>query len=129
MAVRTVIREPVAEETTQLLTATIKDELDAVIPGASLATLTLTLYALDTAKTIINNRNRQTILGANGGAVSAQGVLTMLLVPVDNRIVQSLSAGQIEEHILLFEWTYGGGKQGRQEILLKVVQMEKVPAP
>ncbi len=130
MTVRTTVRVPVGEETTQLLTTTISDELGVAIPGASLGSLTLTIYALDAAKTIINSRNRQSILNVNGGAVDAYGNLTMVLTPADNKIVDTVnvSVGKVEEHILLFEWTYAGTKQGRQEILLKVVNLEKVPA-
>lgn len=124
--VRVVLRDPVAEKTTALITAVIKDELDQPIAGTALTTLTLTLYARDVNKTIINSRNEQNVLGANGGAVDASGNLSQLLGPNDGIIVDDTA--EVEEHILLFEWSYASGsKSGKQEALLKVVNLEKVP--
>ncbi len=126
--VRVVLRDPIAERTTALITAVIKDELDQLIPGSALTALALTLYALDLDRTIINSRDEQDILGVNGGAVDGSGNLSLELAPEDNEIVDD--SIEVEEHVLLFEFTYGGGtKFGKQELLLKVVNLEKVPAP
>jgi hypothetical protein len=124
--VREVWRWPIAEETTQRITAVIRDETGTVIPGSALTSLTLTLYALDAQKTIINERERVSILNENGGSVSEGGALALLLTPEDQVIIDDTV--EVERHVLLFEWIYDGGKTGRQELELKVVNLEKVPA-
>lgn len=123
--VREVWRWPFAEETTQRITAVIRDETGAAIPGSALETLTLTLYALDANLTILNGRDRQDILGENGGSVNAQGELVLLLNPEDNAIIDD--SVRVERHVALFEWTYNDGRIGRQELVLKVVNLSKVP--
>lgn len=107
------------------LIATITEE-DGVtpIPVGTLTTLTLTLYADDANQTIINGRNAQSILGVNGGAVDASGVLTLTLSPADNAIVNT--ALEVERHIALFEWTWGVGKAGKYELVLLVRNLAKV---
>ena len=116
---------PIPEETTQKLAFRVLDEDEVAIPGASLLSLTVTLFTADT-ETIINTRNDTDILGANGGTVpDANGDGNWIMTPADNAII---NGAKFEDHIALLEWTYGTGpKQGRQPIRLRVVNLAKVP--
>ena len=97
----------------------------APIPGGTLTTLTLTLYADDAAQTIINGRNAQDILNANGGTVNGAGVLTLTLAPADNAILDTDLP--YERHIALLQWAWGVGKQGKFDLVLIVRNLSKVP--
>ncbi len=112
----------VPEKKTSLLTLALTDETDAVLTGG-VTTCTLTLYDKAT-RSIINSRNAQTILNANGGAIAA-GVLTLTLSDQDNAMVYS--AADTEEHVALIEWTWNAGtKKGVKEITFTVINLEKV---
>ncbi len=115
----------IPESTTQKLAYRVLDEDEIAIPGASLLTLTVTLFTADT-ETIINARSGTDILGANGGSVpDANGDGNWVMAPADNAII---NGKQYEDHIALFEWTYGTGpKQGRQPVRLRVANLAKVP--
>lgn len=101
--------------TTQLLTGTLSDETGTPIPTASLTTLTATLIVKATGQ-VINTRNGQNIKNANGGTY-VDGALTLTLVVADN---PHQGGPTIEEHLLILAWTYGTGKGGNEEILLRV---------
>ena len=115
------------ESSTARLTAVVEDETETAIPSASLDTLTLLLYdqrtqiaSPGTTGAVINGRNRQSVLNANGGTVDASGNLEMLLSPADNVIIGT-GEGQSERHVALFEYTYAAGlKSGKEEILIDV---------
>lgn len=96
-----------------------------VIPVGTLTALTLTLYADDAAKTIINGRNAQSILGVNGGSVDGLGELTLTLAPADNAILDTDLP--FERHIALLQWEWGTGKKGKFELVLIVRNLAKVP--
>src|SRR3990167_5575221 len=73
---------------------------------ASLSTVKLTLYDRTTLA-VINSRNLQNVLDANGGTVDSSGEITMRLNATDNAILDvadELEAGDIEEHIARFTW-------------------------
>src|SRR5688572_10905942 len=60
---------PILEQTTGVYRATITDEGGAMLPASTLSTLELTLYVKTSAgETIINSRNAQNVLNANGVA-------------------------------------------------------------
>jgi hypothetical protein len=116
---------PYPEKTTRIVTATVKDETGAVIPGSSLTTMTYTLYDEDTVTAvglgIINSRDDVNCKPS----VSEAGVLTLELLPNDMVIVTSTK--DEERHRLLLEWTYSGGtKRGSYEAQLIVQNVEKV---
>ncbi len=119
------------EATSAKLTATIQDESEAVIPAASLSSLTLLLYdqttELDSPGTtgaVINSRNRQNILNANGCTVSTGGLMTLTLTPADNVIVNTGKSS--ERHVALIEYTYAAGlKAGKEEILVDVYNLSR----
>ncbi len=122
--------EPLAvnEDGTLRITGVLKDELGVAIPGASLATLTLTLYDLAT-DAIINSRNAMSILNVSTGTVDASGNFALVLLPADNPIVTPATAARNsrERHIALLKWTYGTGRGQWQELQIDVVQLNRVP--
>jgi len=123
----------VRESSSARLTATIKDETETPIPAVSLGTLTLLLYDQRTelaspgsTAAVINSRNRQDVLNANGCVVDSSGNLTLTLSPADNVIVNTGESS--ERHVALFEWTYGAGlKGGKEEVLIDVTNYARTP--
>lgn len=116
----------VKERTLAKYSATIVDEDNAAIAADDLDTLTLTLFGPDGS--IINGREQQNVLGQNNVSVSAAGVLTWLIQPLDNVILGSVPTGHFEKHFALFEWTYAGTKSGKYLVQINVMQLPKVPA-
>ena len=85
------------------ITVTLYDASGNALTKAEISTLTVSLYnAEDNA--IINSRNAQSVLDANGGLVSSGGVLTLALLPSDNIIVDSTM--EKETHNLDVNWTW-----------------------
>lgn len=113
------------------LTAVVKDETETPIPGASLGTLTLMLYdqatelaTPGTTEAIINSRNRQDVLNANGCVVDSTGGLVMTFGPADNVIFHPTKSS--ERHVALFEYTYAAGlKAGKEEVLIDVYNLSR----
>ncbi len=125
MAFRTILRAILPERSSAKITGILKDENGAVISSASLSTLVLSLYVEGSPSTIINGRNKQNVLNANGVTVDGSGNLAWLMDPLDNSIMDSTLS--IEQHVALFEWTYGGSRAGRFEILISVKNLNLVP--
>lgn len=125
MAIRTIISDPVAEKSSAKITGQLQDEDGNGIPSSSLSSLKLTLYVAGQPSQIINNRNKQNVLNANGVTIDSQGNLIYIMTPEDNQIIGSSPR---ERHIALFEWEWSGAtKAGRQQILIEVVNLEQVP--
>jgi hypothetical protein len=118
----------VLERTTTRLSGTLtQDDALTPAPASLLTTLTLKLYALDAARTIINSRDNQTVKNANGGTVNEAGLLVMVFDPADIPMLDS--ALPYERHIALFTWTWGSSpvKTGRKEVALIVRNLHYVP--
>jgi hypothetical protein len=121
------LTDVVPEGATRVLTLTFLDEFDAPIGSATLTTLKLTLYE-EVTKAIINSRTHQSILGVNGGSVSAGGVLTLNLGALDN-VVKRVADGSVETHVALLEYTWDTGtKANLVEIYFPVGNVVLVPA-
>lgn len=106
---RTEFRDPIGERETAFLVCTLlrSDTGAAFKPTA----LTLTLYHEDDA-TIVNGQDEVDILDDNGGAVTAQGVMTLELTPDDNSIVTPVTEGkrtQKRRALLRATWTGANG--------------------
>ncbi len=102
----------------------------AAIAKAALATVTATLYD-ETTGAVINSRNDQDILDANGCVVDASGNLTLRLQPLDNVLVGSPDVDDHETHILRIQWTWDDGvlvddRTGKQQIRIHVQQLQDV---
>lgn len=134
--IRTTLTDPCAEKKTALLFATITGLGGVVaLPQADevLTSLTLTLF-LDRVGTIINSRDRQSVLNVNGGAVYGSlqtdpetGViynLRLRLDPLDMIIVSGRSG---EQHVAFIEWAWGSPlNEGGHEIAFTVTNLLKV---
>ena len=109
------------------ITLTLVDETGAAVPLAAITTATLTLYARDEASLpIINSVDHLNIKndGVRGTIHATSGLLTLLLQPNDNAIVNS--ANDLEWHRLLLEINYSGTQYLRHELEVPVRNLNKV---
>lgn len=114
------------ERSTFRYTGKVVDEAGNAIPAAEISTLTLTLFnAAD--KSIINTRDDQNALNANGVTLNDSGELTWNSASEDSPIVGNVGLGLTEHHIAQFEWTWGSGRRGSHKVDLFVVQMHEIP--
>ena len=108
------------------IVATFYDMDGDALAKAAIATLTATLVYVDSSEvvTVINSRNAQSILDANGGLVASSGVLTFRLQALDNIIVDTtLTESEVESHYLTLVWTWSDGtltRTGKQEFEILV---------
>lgn len=116
----------VLEGETPRYTATVKDDTGAVLPAASLTTITLTLYVIKTDGTVgyVNSRNAQNVLNANNVTISAAGILVWQMQVADTTLVEALP---FERHIALWEWTWPTSRAGKHELFITVKALGEVP--
>lgn len=109
--------DPITEGSTVYLTGTILDHLLAPVPSAALYSLKVWVTDLKTGS-VINSRNGQSILNANGGTIHATtGAWTLKLGALDSVIVNT--ADPYERHRVLVEWKYNAGVDaGSMEFVL-----------
>lgn len=114
------------EKSSVVYTATLKDENEAVISSSDVSSLTLSLYSLDDPdRAVINSRNAQSILNANGGTLTSLGALTIVLSSLDNVIVDQTR--DFERHLAEVRWTYNAGtRHGSTTFLVIVKNLTKV---
>ena len=114
---------PIEEKETGSYTATIVGN-DGVtpLPGATLSTLTLTLYVIKQDGTDQVIRNAQNVLNANNVTVNAGGLLTWTVQVADTTLVEAIP---FERHIALFQWTWPTGA-GKHEVVLLVRNLRQV---
>ncbi|HXG76459.1 MAG TPA: hypothetical protein VNJ53_07815 [Gaiellaceae bacterium] len=125
MSVRTVFSDVVAERTTLRYEADLLDEAGAVLGPSDLSTLTLTIYALDAARTVVNGVDRVNVLNVGRGSFDPTTKrFRLTLQPADNQLVTNATE---ETHVLLLEWTWAAGaKAGRHEIEIRVRNLDRV---
>lgn len=117
----------VNEQNVVLLSGTLQDEDGAAIAASSISALTVTLYDRAT-DAIINSRDGQSILNANGGTLHAtSGAWTLTLSASDNVIVGTPSVGRTETHIALIEAAWSGGGYWSGIVRVQVRQVHRVP--
>ena len=121
MSTRYVNPETVPERVGWRYQGTLKDEAGAVIPAATFTALTVTIYALDAAQTIIQAPT--SILNVGRGVLDAFGVLTITFVPTDSAMVDAALAQ--ERHVALIEGDYSGSRKFAREIEFQVVNLAK----
>lgn len=81
---------------------------ETVVNPQNLLSLTVTLFN-EADGAVINSRNAQNILGANGGSIVSTEV-RLRLQPVDNPIVDTdLDRSEIEYHVARFSFTWSDG--------------------
>lgn len=111
------------------VTYNFTDMLGAAIAKASILTLTATLFD-EASEDLINSRNAQTVLDANGGVVATDGTLVLRLQPADNVIVSTtLEAEKTERHILKVEWTWNDGVLVRTGKALRAIIVQNGASP
>jgi hypothetical protein len=132
MTISKYIEEPVAEADSVQITAYLEQETEEYVPLAALSSLTLTLRDKASGG-IVNSRNNQSILNANGGTVSevventvTRTKLVLQLTPADHPVVDATR--RVESRVALIRWTWNGGARGGgREILYKVTNLMGVP--
>ena len=114
----------VREKTTRRYTAVLKDETGVAIGGGTLSSLKLTLYNRADGS-IINARNQQNALNANGVTVDSSGNLTWTMEPADNPIIDATLS--YEEHAALFEIGWASdAKKNNHEVVIRVEHVNKI---
>jgi len=117
--------DPVAEESTAILSFQVQDEDGNNLGADVLDSLTFTLYN-KTDEAIINSRTGVDILNAGPGTVDSDGIGEVVLDADDNIIVGTLRA---EDHMALFAWTWAGGsREGKHQVRIRVQNLGKVPS-
>ena len=89
---------------------TLRDNDGAVIPSASLSTLTLTLRDAKSGS-IVNSRNAQDVLNTNGVTVNSSGALVWTIAIADTTLLDSTL--ESEEHVGEFLFVTTGGLKGK----------------
>ncbi|HJR01824.1 MAG TPA: hypothetical protein VKA83_09345 [Methylomirabilota bacterium] len=106
-------------------TADLKKEDGSALGSGDVSALTLTLYNLDAALTLINGVNGTNILNIGRGTLSAGGALVVVLDALDLALVDATK--ESEKHIALITATYAAGARFmRHEIEHTVVNLQKV---
>ena len=101
---------PVNERTTARYTSgPLTDEDDVVVAGSILSTATLTLYDERTGN-ILNSRDAQNVNQANGVTISDLGVVSWLLVPADNAIVDQRVPSEVHVAVFDLRWDAGASR-------------------
>jgi len=123
----TLIEEEILEGTTPVFTAVVRDEYGQPLGPGALDSLTLTYYCLtDPGKSVINGRDHQNVLNANGVTLDSQGQLTWTLSPEDTQVLNPLWPRQRNRAV--FEWTWNGGAgNGKHVVDLIIRNLAHVP--
>lgn len=123
--IRKVFADPIPERTSWRYTATLtKEDGTALGTGEAGLTLTLTVYALNAAQTLILPATNILNDGTRG-TLDAAGQLAVVLLAGDNPVLDATLAK--EKHVALLELTWGGGTHAaRHELLFTVINLAKV---
>ena len=111
--------EVVERASTRLSGVLTQDDGITPVPNGTLATFTLTIYALDVLKTLIVDH--RSILTSVDAATAAFAYV----VPASDMAILDATL-PVERHVCLFEWTWGTTGQGRKELALAVRNLAKV---
>lgn len=104
--------EAVSEQSTSLYATQLKDEAGANIELASISTMTLTMQ--DALGNVVNSRNAQSVLNANGGTVSSSGAFTFTVTPSDT--TRAADGGDPQVRHMTFIVTHSGGKKAPHQV-------------
>jgi hypothetical protein len=116
------------EGSSRTITTTLTDSDANAIAASDLTGdgyLRLTLWEKYTGD-ILNSRNAQSILNLNGGAITAQGVLTLKLSPSDMAI--NTDANKTEIHRGIIEVKINSGDKDEEKICfeMKIRNLSKI---
>lgn len=108
----------IKEKTSQVYTATIKDDADIALILSRIDTMKLTLFSTHDLA-VINSRSAQDVKNANNVTIHAtSGLLTWNMQPADNAILDNNLS--FEQHRALFEWVYDTTKEGKHTVDIEV---------
>jgi hypothetical protein len=113
----------VRERTSGVYSATLRDEAGAVIPDATLESLTLSRYVTGSGA-VVNNRDQQDVLNTNDVTVDSSGTLTWAVRPADNAIVGT-HGRRFERHRAVFQFTWSSGTKRGWHAVEFLVQSER----
>lgn len=117
----------VAEQTTQVIRIFVTDRTGALVPSMAYDSITVTLREEQTGE-IINNRNGQNALNANGFTLPEDGVIEWKLSTDDTAIVGPTRVGQAERHKLTMTLVWDNGDETTQiEVVTLVYNLRSVP--
>lgn len=120
-----VILGPVNERTTaKYTTDPLVDEDGVVIPGTLVTSATLTLYDQKTGA-IINSRNQQNVNNANNVTIADTGIISWVLQPADNAIVNTKLAQEVHVAVFDLRWD-SGSSRSLHEVKILVNNVGKV---
>lgn len=112
-----------------LLTGPLELSDGTPVSKAQLTALTLTLMVRDTWE-VINNRNGQDILDANGGTVDDDGTIRLLLQNEDNVVTDpEIPVGEYEYHRVRIEFTVTIDGQSVDNMTEVDLAVEKIATP
>ena len=127
--------QEIPEESTARLTGLFKDEAGVVIGSAQMTGIVGTLYDKATGmyferNALLETFNKILIWPITNyeypPTLDASGNFVLILGPRQNKVITPGMVGS-ELHILLLEWTYSGGSQGKEEFAVPVRNIAKVP--
>jgi hypothetical protein len=120
---RFIVDEPIAERTVWQYRATLVREDRTPVQPAELSTLTLQVYVLDDAQTVIQTKT--SILNTGRGSITTAGVLTINFLSTDSALA---STSEEETHLALIEAEWdGGAKTFAHEVQWTVTNVAKRP--
>jgi len=116
----------VNERTSAVFTTVFKRLGAKPLLPLSIDSLTMTLFAKDLpGKPVINSRQDQNILNANGGVLQLDGCFRLLLGVADNIVMNSALSAEI--HRMSFKWTYlNSTRTGRKEVDFTLRNLSKL---
>jgi hypothetical protein len=122
----------VLEKETPLYTATLTDDSGAILPAATLQTLTLLLYIEKADGTHSYIRGSagvgQNVLNTNNVTIDSTGLLTWKIQVADTTLNDQTVP--FERHVGLWTWTWtdagGSARRGSHELVLTVKNLSEV---
>lgn len=122
-----IVLGPVNERSTaKYTTDPLLDEDGAVVAGSTLSAAQLTFYDEKSGK-IINSRDAQNINQANNVTIGDDGVVTWLLLPADNAIINTRLAQETHVAVFDFRWDVGASR-ATHEVKILVNNLRKITA-
>ena len=94
--------------TTREIHLDLRDPQNNIVPNNALSTMTLSLYMAANVQQIINNRDKQDVLGVGSGAnnvtVDSQGHVVWYMQTADNAVVANTAENMFEQHEAQLVW-------------------------
>lgn len=107
----------IRERTTWRWQGTLLDEDGVAIPAAQLFAVTLTITDAISGTKLVDARD---VKNANGGTITAGGVMTLQVYPTDNRMVNQRL--DLETHRATITYSWDGGDNAHWHCIELLVQ-------